>query len=306
MPRSRRSRADQSENTRTKTTALARLRTDQASAWRIADLFTERFDLAETAVAVIDAADGSWIVELYLGSDPDRRAVRQVVADAVGARAGLALTFETVGERNWVAAALEGLEPVAADRFVMHGRHARARIAVNRIGIEIEAALAFGTGHHGTTRGCLLALARLLRSRRPRRILDVGTGSGVLAIAAAKATRRRVVASDIDPRAVAVARANARSNGVGSLVDVIRTGALAHRRLRARAPYDLVLANILLEPLKRLAASVARLVAPSGRVVLSGLLPAQAAAALAAYRTQGLRLEYRILLDGWATLVLAR
>jgi ribosomal protein L11 methyltransferase len=146
----------------------------------------------------------------------------------------------------------------------------------------------------------------LLGSRRPRRILDVGTGSGVLAIAAAKATRRRVVASDMDPRAVAVARANARINGVGSFVDVIRACGLVDRRLRARAPYDLVLANILLEPLKRLAAPMARLVAPGGRVVLSGLLPAQAAAGLATYRTQGLRLERRILLEGWVTLLLAR
>jgi ribosomal protein L11 methyltransferase len=306
MPRSRRSRADQSENIRIKTTTVARLRADQASAWRIVHLFTERFEPADTAAAVIDAADGGWIVELYLESVADRDAVGQVVADAVGAGAKPALTFETLVERNWVAASLVGLDPVAAGRFVMHGRHDRARVAVNRIGIEIEAALAFGTGHHGTTRGCLLALDRLEKSRRPRRILDIGTGSGVLAIAAAKGTRHRVVAGDIDPRAVAVAKGNARINGVGSLVEVIRANGLLDRRLRGRAPYDLILANILLEPLKRLAAPMARLLATRGSVVLSGLLPAQSAAALAAYRTQGLRLQHRILLDGWATLVLAR
>jgi ribosomal protein L11 methyltransferase len=287
-------------------TTVARLRADQASAWRIVHLFTERFDPADTAAAVIDAADGGWIVELYLGSVADRDAVSQVVADAVGAGAKPALTFETLVEPNWVAASLAGLDPVAAGRFVMHGRHDRARVAVNRIGIEIEAALAFGTGHHGTTRGCLLALDRLARSHRPRRIFDIGTGSGVLAIAAAKGTRHRVVAGDIDPRAVAVAKGNARINGVGSLVEVIRANGLLDRRLRGRAPYDLILANILLEPLKRLAAPMARLLATRGRVVLSGLLPAQSAAALAAYRTQGLRLQHRILLDGWATLVLAR
>jgi ribosomal protein L11 methyltransferase len=188
----------------------------------------------------------------------------------------------------------------------VHGRHDRACVAVNRIGIEIEAALAFGTGHHGTTRGCLLALDRILKARRPRRVLDVGTGSGVLAIAAAKASRRRVVASDVDPRAVTAARENARTNSAGALVDVIHARGLVDRRFRARAPYDLVLANILLEPLKRLAVPLARLATPHGRVVLSGLLSAQANAALAAYRTQRLTLEHRILLDGWVTLILAR
>jgi ribosomal protein L11 methyltransferase len=285
-------------------TTVARLRTDQATAWRVADLFAERFDPDETATAIIEATQGNWILELYLGSAPDRDAVRDVVALAAGPDAARGLTFETVAEKDWVAASLAGLKPVAAGRFVVHGRHDRARIAVNRIGIEIEAALAFGTGHHGTTRGCLLALDQILKkSRKPRRVLDVGTGSGVLAIAAGKA-RCRVLASDVDPRAVAVARANARANGVADFVDVICAGGLIGRQFRERAPYDLVLANILLQPLKRLAAPMARLLAPRARVVLSGLLPAHANAALAAYRAQGLTLERRILLDGWATLVL--
>jgi ribosomal protein L11 methyltransferase len=287
-------------------TTVARLRTDEATAWRIADLFAERFDPVHTAAAVVEAAGGGWIVELCFASAPDRDAVRDVVALATGATAARALTFETVAETDWVAASLAGLKPVVAGRFVVHGRHDRARVGVNRIGIEIEAALAFGTGHHGTTRGCLHALDRILKARRPRRVLDVGTGSGVLAIAAAKASRRRVVASDVDPRAVTAAWVNARKNGVGALVDVIRDAGLIDRRFRSRAPYDLVLANILLEPLKRLAVPLARLAAPHGRVVLSGLLPAQADAALAAYRTQRLTLEHRVLLDGWVTLVLAR
>jgi ribosomal protein L11 methyltransferase len=287
-------------------TIVARLHTDQATAWRIADLFTEHFDPAETAAAVVEAPDGGWFAELYLRRAADQDAVRDVVARAAGQAAARALTFETIAEKDWVAASLAGLKPVVAGRFVVHGRHDRARIGVNRIGIEIEAALAFGTGHHGTTRGCLLALDRIVRSRRPRRILDVGTGSGVLAVAAAKACRRRVLASDIDPRAVAAARANADANGVAALVEVIRAGGLDDQRFRLRAPYDLVLANILLHPLKRLAAPMARLTARRGRLVLSGLLPTHSNAALAAYRTQGLRLERRIALDGWVTLVLAR
>jgi ribosomal protein L11 methyltransferase len=183
-------------------------------------------------------------------------------------------------------------------------------VPVNAIGIEIEAALAFGTGHHGTTRGCLLALDRLAKqratTRAPIRILDIGTGTGVLAIAAAKALRCHVTASDIDARAVAVARENARLNRVAPFVTFIHAAGVGDRRLRSAAPFDLVFANILLPPLRRLAAPMARLLAPGAQVVLSGLLPAQANAALAAYRAQGLALARRIDLDGWTTLVLRR
>jgi ribosomal protein L11 methyltransferase len=189
---------------------------------------------------------------------------------------------------------------------VVHGAHDRAAIPSHRLGIEIEAALAFGTGHHGTTRGCLLALDRILRARRPRRVLDVGTGTGVLAIAAAKAQRRQVLASDIDARAVAIAIENARINCVAPLIEVLHAPGLAARRVRDRAPYDLVFANILLAPLRLLAAPMSKLLAPRARIILSGLLSTQANAALAAYRPQGLVLERRSVLDGWATLVLRR
>ena len=285
-------------------TTIARLRADEAAAWRVADLFTLRFDPATTACAVYEA-DGGWVVALYLDRAARREAVRDLVAAAAGKAAARSLEFETIADRDWIATSLAGLKPVEAGRFVVHGHHDRARVAINRVGIEIEAALAFGTGHHGTTRGCLIAIDRILKAQRPRRILDLGTGSGVLAIAAAKARRTRVLASDIDRGAVAVARANTRANGVGSLIDVVHTGGLDRRIFRARA-YDLVLANILLGTLTCLAASMARLAAPRSRVVLSGLLPAQARAALAAYRAQGLALERRILLDGWVTLVLTR
>jgi len=138
------------------------------------------------------------------------------------------------------------------------------------------------------------------------RVLDIGTGSGVLAIAAARALRQPVLASDIDARAVQIARANARINHVGAFVQVAHAAGLAARRFRERAPFTLVFANILLEPLERLATPMARLVGPGGRVVLSGLLAAQASAALAAYRSRGLALERRIPLEGWVTLVLRR
>src|SRR5262249_34850003 len=170
--------------------------------------------------------------------------------------------LETVTARDWVAASLAGLKPVAAGRFLVHGAHDRARIPAHRIGIEIEAALAFGTGHHGTTRGCLLALDAWLKRRRPRpapypksglpdfginsalprkrgkvKILDIGTGTGVLAIAAAKALHTQVLASDIDRRAAEVARANARANAAGSLVDVVHAAGLAARRRCERGPF---------------------------------------------------------------------
>jgi ribosomal protein L11 methyltransferase len=186
----------------------------------------------------------------------------------------------------------------------VHGAHDRARVRPHGIGIEIEAALAFGTGHHGTTRGCLIAFDALLRAHRPRNVLDLGTGSGVLAIAAASALRRGVLATDIDIAAVRLARANAWHNRVGPWVEVVHANGLTARRIRARAPFDLVFANILLNPLRRLAAPLTQLVAPGGRLILSGILAAQANAARSAYRE--LTLERGLDLEGWTTLVLVR
>jgi len=247
-------------------------------------------------------------VTVYFHRAIDQAALRDLAAAAGGIKAAGALRFERVAAKDWVATSLAGLKPVAAGRFIVHGAHGRGGIPQNRIGVEIEAALAFGTGHHGTTRGCLLALDRMGKSlrggRAPLRILDLGTGSGVLAIAAARAWRRRVLATDIDAAAVRVARANARLNRVGPLVEAVTASGVTAPAIRARAPFDLVFANILLEPLQRLAAPLMEIVAPGGRVVLSGLLTAQANAALAAYRA--LALERRIVLDGWTTLVLRR
>jgi ribosomal protein L11 methyltransferase len=302
------------------TSHTARLVCDDPTARRIADALAEACD--DAAVAAFETPAGGWSVEAHFAQAPDEPRLRDLVGAVAGEAAARDLVIATVAPRDWVAASLAGLKPVAAGRFLVHGAHDRARVPAHRIGIEIEAALAFGTGHHGTTRGCLLALdawlrrtgtqqpASLARHGGPARgrgkILDIGTGTGVLAIAAAKALRGPVVASDIDARATQVARANAQANGVGTLVEVVVAAGLAARRLRERGPYDLVLANILLAPIKRLAAPIAQALAPDGCVILSGLLAAQAPAAIAAYRAQGLALLARIPLDEWVTLVLAR
>jgi ribosomal protein L11 methyltransferase len=283
-------------------TSVARLVSDEATARRVANLLSESLEAAETAIAAFEGAGGQWTVEVHFESPPDEAALRALV----GSITGTELAFEAVEAKDWVAASLADLKPVIAGRYTVHGAHDRAHVAPNRIGIEIEAALAFGTGHHGTTRGCLLALDGIAKNRRPARVLDIGTGTGVLAIAAAKALRAPVLASDIDPDAVRIARENARLNGCVALVECLHAAGLAATRLRAGAPFDLVFANILLGPLTRLARPMRRLLAPGARVVLSGLLAAQENAALAAYRPHGLTLVRRIPLGEWVTLVLAK
>src|SRR6266700_254706 len=186
-------------------TVVARLCADAPVAQRIADFLTELLDPNQTAVGRFEGPRDNWTVEICFRAIPDRALVRELVARAGGKAAAGTLTFETLADRDWVRSSLSGLRPVEAGRFVVHGSHDRHRVAHNRLRIEIEAALAFGTGHHGTTRGCLLAL---------------GTGTGVLAIAAAKALPARVLATDIDPLAVSTARANARANAVGGCIEV--------------------------------------------------------------------------------------
>lgn len=286
-------------------TTLARLTIDQATARHILDVLLESVDPDTTAVSASEAS-GGWLVEIHFRDPPDESAVRDLIGRIAGPDAAKAVAFSTVATTDWVKKSLEGLKPVEAGRFVIHGAHDRDRIAAHRIGIEIEAALAFGTGHHGTTRGCLLALDAIAKQRAPRRVLDIGTGSGVLAIAAARRLRNTVLASDIDPQAVIAARENARRNRAGPFIQTIRATGLSAQLFRKNAPFDLILANILLAPLQRMSAPAALLLAPRGQIVLSGLLPAHAAAALSAYRAQGLALERRIDLEGWVTLVMRR
>src|ERR1700730_18526713 len=272
-------------------TAIALLETDEQSARRIADLVAESLPADETAVGLVDIGAGRWRVAIHFRAAPDEKIIRALTAAAAGNVAAKALRFERVAATDWVRESLAGLAPVTAGRFVIHGAHDRAHIPFNRIGIEIEAALAFGTGHHGTTRGCLLALdciCKTMSRRRPihrhpevrakgtprrmsargvalrgslpahprrrdmaPRILDLGTGWGVLAIAAARAWRQPVLATDIDGDAVRAARTNAALNRAGGFVEVIKADGVTAPKLCKRAPYDRVLANILLRPLQR-------------------------------------------------------
>ena len=277
---------------------------DEQAAKRVVDVLTEVFFEDQAAFAAFERPDGRWDVTVHFAEAPDQAMLRELVAGAAGEDIANTIIFDMVEARDWVKASLEDLVPVPAGRFVVHGQHDRARVPANKLGIEIEAALAFGTGHHGTTRGCLLLLDHVLKARRPRRVLDLGTGTGVLAIAAAKALQSAVLASDIDPPSVAVARDNARLNETGHLVTTVRATGFAAPQFAKAGPFDLVLANILANPLRQLAGPMAQHLAPSAFVILSGLLTHQAPGVIAAYRARDLVPLRHLRIDGWSSLLL--
>jgi ribosomal protein L11 methyltransferase len=277
---------------------------DEQTAKRVVDLLTESFFEGQAAIAASEGPGGLWGITVHFAEAPDQASIRELVGLAAGGEVAEEITFDTVEAKDWVKATLEELVPVRAGRFIVHGQHDRARVAPNKLGIEIEAALAFGTGHHGTTRGCLMLLDHVLKARVPRRVLDLGTGTGVLAIAAAKALQRRVLASDIDPLAAQVARDNARLNDVGNLLETVCATGFSAPQFAARRPFDLVLANILANPLREMATPMSRHLAPSAMVILSGLLPHQAQGVIAAYRARGLVFVRHIQIEGWSSLLM--
>jgi ribosomal protein L11 methyltransferase len=277
---------------------------DEQAARRVVDVLTEVFFEGEAAVAAFEQPDGRWDVTLHFAEVPDRARLRKLVGNTAGAEIADGIVFDTVEAKDWVKASLEDLVPVPAGRFVVHGRHDRARVPDNKLSIEIEAALAFGTGHHGTTRGCLLLLDHVLKAYRPGCVLDLGTGTGVLAIAAARALRHPVLASDIDAGSVRVARESARANGVGDRVKLIRATGFSAPDFAREGPFDLVLANILANPLRQLAGPMSAHLTPRALVILSGLLTPQAAGVIAAYRARGLMPLRHLKIEGWSSLLL--
>jgi ribosomal protein L11 methyltransferase len=277
---------------------------DEQAAKGVVDALTEIFGESEAAIAAFEGTDGRWDVTVHFADAPDQARFRQRVGSAAGETVARGICFDTIEAKDWVKASLADLVPVPAGRFIVHGQHDRAKVPPNKLGIEIEAALAFGTGHHGTTRGCLLLLDHVLKARRPHRVLDLGTGTGVLAIAASKALHSAVLASDIDPPSVKVARANARLNEAGNRVQVIRATGFSAPQFARYGPFDLVLANILANPLRQLAGPMVRHLAPSADVILSGLLTPQASGVIAAYRARGLRPVKHLRIEGWSSLLL--
>ena len=292
---------------------VLRLDTDEATARLVGDIVTESFEPGDTAATIFETQPSTqswnttqWTLDIFFGFTPDEAMVRALVAPLAGNEVAAALTFSTIAQTDWIAASLTGLAPVRAGRFVVHGAHGRGTVRPHEIGLEIEAALAFGTGHHGTTRGCLLALDGLLKRSAPQSILDIGTGTGVLAIAAARALRQPVAAGDIDPIATETARRNAISNGAGAWVRPVTAAGLAHPAFGRVGPFDVIFANILAKPLRAMAPSVARAATGDATLILSGLLVPDAAGVLSAYAAQGFYLARRQVIEGWVTLELRR
>ena len=232
----------------------------------------------------------------------------QAEADGFAAKLGTYPALKTLVEKladdDWLAMALSGLPPVRAGRFFVYGAHDGGRAPIHTVNLRIEAGAAFGTGHHGTTVGCLIAYDALIKSRRFDRVLDVGAGTGVLAIAAARTGSRVAVGTDIDRPSVRISRENAKLNQASARF--VYASGLGHRRVREAAPYDLVFANILAPPLVALAQDIKGALKPGGVAILSGLLRTQERRVFAAYRSRGFRLARRIHRDAWSALVLVR
>lgn len=259
------------------------------------------------SVARFAANEGEVEIEgvRYAGADETGLALALALAAAAS---GVAATPERrpIAETGWLARVRASFpEQRIGARFAIRGSHLAGPGPAGRISLVLDAGMAFGSGEHGSTRGCLLALERLA-PRRPRRILDLGTGSGILALAAARLWSRPVLAADNDPHAVRSAARNARMNGLGPLVRAIVADGWRPRAIRRGGPYDLVLANILARPLAAMATPLARHLAPGGRAVLSGLLSRQASMVLAAHRRTGLVLARQIVVGDWMTLILKK
>ena len=251
----------------------------------------------------IDEDKGLWALSLYPSKEEISNAHKTALAELSAQSISLPLQVVELEDQDWVTKSLEGLVPVEAGRFIIHGSHDRGLDTKGRIAVQINAGQAFGTGHHGTTAGCLKVLSQELRGFHPMRILDLGTGSAVLAIALAKMLKQEIVATDIDPVSIETANENIRINEVHPFVKTAVAAGFSHPLFRQKGPFDLVVANILAGPLCKLAPDLAQNTAIGGRIILSGLLPHQRARVIAAYHMQGMRLLRTIEENGWLVMV---
>ena len=279
---------------------------DRDLAHQIANALQDLIEPAPDALTVFENGPGAWRLEAYFSDGADAASLSAEIAGLLGI-AAIAFAAGDVPDLNWVAISQAALPPVSAGRFVVHGSHDRGKVPRGPNAILIDAGEAFGTAHHATTLGCLEAIDRLTRAEDFAEVLDLGCGSGVLAIAVAKALpRARIIATDLDPNSVKVAAANMRFNGVGQRIATACASGVRHTWLRQSPPFDLVISNILAGPLIRLAPDIRRTVARAGTLVLSGLLIPQAPQVIAAYRAQGFHLLRHDRIVGWATLTLRR
>jgi ribosomal protein L11 methyltransferase len=265
----------------------------------------EQLDPAPTGVGVFELEDGSGLFEVgaYFIEAPDEISLA-ILAAAHGAKD---FAVSEIPETDWVAHVRRELHPVEAGRFFLYGSHDADKVPEGCVPLLIEAAMAFGTGHHGTTKGCLEAVDKLFTDGfSPQSVADIGCGTAVLAIAAAKVLELPVMASDIDPQAVDVALVNARANGVGALVSCVEAAGFEHDALVENGPYDLVFANILKGPLIELAPDISVQTNAGGFVILSGLLTVQAEDVIAAYAAENLSLHARSEIGEWSTLTLRK
>ncbi len=273
-------------------------------AYALVDAVMERDDLALTASAHEDENE-EWVFEATCTDEPDIEAFNALAKTVLGGKVSFAVE-KIDPDFDWVSKSLEGLKPVAAGGFYVFGSHDKDTVPPGVTPLHIDAAQAFGTGHHETTTGCLIAIDRILKRKKPRYLIDVGTGTGVLAIALAKRLRRPVIASDIDPVSVDITKENAQLNGVANDIIAVEATGLENRLISDNSPYDLIVANILAGPLAQLAPAIGRAAMPGATIILSGILTHQAARVIAAYGQQGMILKERITRKEWATLILEK
>lgn len=269
----------------------------------LANRIAESFEDDALSVSVFGSGDGLCEVSALYSDPPDEVALTAKIKQAADGDADLPVVVEEVADADWVTLSQGQRGPVRSGRFLVYGSHDRDTVVRNRFAIEIDAAQAFGTAHHATTRACLAILDGLAKRGRPDLVLDLGTGTGILAVAAALAFDRPVIATDNDPIAVEIAKRNAHKAGLSRQIHVFEAEGLAHPLFSRIAP-DLIVANILAGPLDALAPAMARTLQPGGYAVLSGLTADQTHAIVARYGALGFTLERHSLLDGWAALVM--